>query len=89
MNPSDTKRTVLYESHVSLGARMAPFGGYEMPIQYQGIFAAAILAAISRESISGELVMTSIDSRMLDFLNATMVRVFADGLPERLAAVRA
>lgn len=31
------KRTTLYNRHVEHGARMAPFGGYEMPIQYQGI----------------------------------------------------
>jgi aminomethyltransferase len=31
------KKTVLYDSHVALGARMAPFGGYCMPIQYSGI----------------------------------------------------
>ena len=28
------KRTVLYDTHLSLGARMAPFAGWEMPIQY-------------------------------------------------------
>jgi aminomethyltransferase len=33
------KRTILYESHIALGAKMAPFGGYEMPIQYSGIIA--------------------------------------------------
>jgi len=31
------RRTVLYDEHVSLGARMAPFGGFDMPIQYTGI----------------------------------------------------
>lgn len=30
-------RTALYDSHVALGARMVPFAGWEMPIQYQGI----------------------------------------------------
>jgi aminomethyltransferase len=39
MNALDTKKTILYESHISLKAKMAPFGGYEMPIQYQGILA--------------------------------------------------
>lgn len=34
---SGLKRTVLYDIHVALGARMGPFGGYEMPIQYEGI----------------------------------------------------
>ncbi|MBU3740552.1 MAG: glycine cleavage system aminomethyltransferase GcvT, partial [Rhodoferax sp.] len=27
-------RTPLYDLHVSLGARMVPFAGYEMPVQY-------------------------------------------------------
>ena len=31
------KRTCLYDKHVSLGALMSPFGGFEMPIQYVGI----------------------------------------------------
>jgi aminomethyltransferase len=31
------KQTVLFEKHMQLGARMAPFGGYMMPIQYAGI----------------------------------------------------
>jgi aminomethyltransferase len=33
------QKTFLYETHVSLGAKMAPFGGFLMPIQYEGIFA--------------------------------------------------
>ncbi len=38
---SDTalQRTPLYENHVALGARMVPFTGYEMPLQYSGIMA--------------------------------------------------
>lgn len=31
------KKTVLYDKHVALSAKMSPFGGYEMPIQYEGI----------------------------------------------------
>lgn len=30
------KRTALYDVHVSLGAKMVPFGGYEMPVTYPG-----------------------------------------------------
>jgi aminomethyltransferase len=30
-------RTPLYSRHVSLGARMVPFAGYEMPVQYAGV----------------------------------------------------
>ncbi|MEZ5775456.1 MAG: glycine cleavage system aminomethyltransferase GcvT [Hyphomicrobiaceae bacterium] len=28
------KRTPLYDRHIALGARMVPFAGYEMPVQY-------------------------------------------------------
>jgi len=31
------KRTCLHDRHLSLGAFMSPFGGFEMPIQYVGI----------------------------------------------------
>lgn len=31
------ERTPLYEEHLALGARMVPFAGYEMPVQYAGI----------------------------------------------------
>lgn len=30
-------RTPLYDRHLALGARLLPFAGWEMPIQYQGI----------------------------------------------------
>ena len=33
------KKTPLCETHVSMGAKMAPFGGWLMPIQYDGILA--------------------------------------------------
>lgn len=31
------KKTCLYDKHVELGAKMVPFGGFEMPIQYTDI----------------------------------------------------
>ncbi len=31
---SDLKRTGLYDLHLELGAKMVPFAGYEMPVQY-------------------------------------------------------
>lgn len=34
---SDDKKTCLYDNHVKLGALMSPFGGFIMPIQYEGI----------------------------------------------------
>lgn len=34
---SELKRTPLYEEHLALGARMVPFAGWDMPVQYAGI----------------------------------------------------
>jgi aminomethyltransferase len=31
------RRTPLYERHAALGARLVPFAGWEMPVQYEGI----------------------------------------------------
>lgn len=31
---TELKRTKLYDKHVALGAKMVPFAGYEMPVQY-------------------------------------------------------
>src|SRR5262249_41752992 len=30
-------RTPLHDAHVALGARMVPFAGWEMPVQYEGV----------------------------------------------------
>ena len=34
MTTDATLRTPLYDAHVALGARMVPFAGYDMPVQY-------------------------------------------------------
>ena len=34
--------TALYENHVAAGARMTPFAGWEMPIQYQSVITEAL-----------------------------------------------
>lgn len=33
----DLKKTCLYDKHVALGAKMSPFGGFIMPIEYDSI----------------------------------------------------
>jgi len=33
----DLKRTPLYEKHVEMGAKIVPFSGWSMPVQYSGI----------------------------------------------------
>jgi aminomethyltransferase len=37
--PETLSRTPLYERHKAAGARMVPFAGYEMPVQYEGVLA--------------------------------------------------
>ena len=37
MTVETLQRTPLHTQHVALGARMVPFGGWEMPVQYSGI----------------------------------------------------
>ena len=36
---SEVRRTVLFNKHIHLKAKMVPFGGWDMPIQYEGIIA--------------------------------------------------
>lgn len=36
---SELLRTALYETHKNLGARLVPFAGWEMPVQYAGVIA--------------------------------------------------
>ena len=31
------KKTALYDKHLELGAKMVPFAGYQMPVQYLGV----------------------------------------------------
>ncbi|MDG2454353.1 MAG: glycine cleavage system aminomethyltransferase GcvT, partial [Bacteroidia bacterium] len=31
------KRTKLYNKHIGLGAKMVPFAGFDMPVQYEGL----------------------------------------------------
>ena len=35
--PFQLKKTVLYDFHVENGAKMVPFGGYAMPLAYEGL----------------------------------------------------
>ena len=58
------KRTPLYALHLKLGARMVPFAGYEMPVQYpSGILAehahARSAAGLFDVSHMGQLRLTA------------------------------
>jgi aminomethyltransferase len=48
---SQTLRTPLYALHLELGARMAPFAGYDMPIQYRSGILAEHLHTRSRAGL--------------------------------------
>jgi aminomethyltransferase len=37
MEAGTLKRTPLYEAHVAAGAKLVPFAGWEMPVEYEGI----------------------------------------------------
>lgn len=37
MSEATLRRTPLYDRHVALGARIVPFAGWEMPVQYSGV----------------------------------------------------
>ena len=58
---SAARRTPLYAEHVALGARLVPFAGWEMPVQYSGIVdehqAVRKAAGIFDVSHMGELVL--------------------------------
>src|SRR5438067_3534243 len=60
------KRTPLYDAHVKAGARMVPFGGWEMPVQYAGIVEEhrAVRAAVGCFDVShmGEFEVEGLDA---------------------------
>jgi aminomethyltransferase len=64
------KKTALYQSHIDLGAKMIPFAGYEMPVQYKGLNHEHQIVrngvGIFDVSHMGEFVVTGAGS--LDFL---------------------
>lgn len=65
------KKTCLYDSHVALGAKMSPFAGYMMPIQYSGITQEhlAVREKVGMFDVShmGEIFVSGADA--LRFLN--------------------
>jgi glycine cleavage system T protein (aminomethyltransferase) len=62
-------RTPLYERHVALGARLVPFAGWEMPVQYEGVIpehrAVRTDAGVFDVSHMGELMVEGPQAREL------------------------
>jgi aminomethyltransferase len=59
---AEEKRTPLYDEHVAAGAKLAPFAGYVMPIEYTGIIAEhrAVRSAMGMFDLShmGEFIVS-------------------------------
>jgi aminomethyltransferase len=77
-------RTSLHDEHLRLGARMAPFAGWEMPIQYQGVLAehAAVRQAAGLFDVShmGEVEISGPQAEaFLDRLTPNAVSLLATG----------
>jgi len=78
------KKTPLYDEHVALGARLVPFAGFEMPVQYRGIVeehrAVRERAGIFDVSHMGELELTGAAALdVVDGLVTNDIRRAADG----------
>lgn len=62
----ENKRTCLYDKHVSLGALISPFGGFDMPIQYTNIVdehnAVRKACGVFDVSHMGEVLVTGAES---------------------------
>jgi aminomethyltransferase len=63
------RRTALYDTHKALGARLVPFAGWEMPVQYTGILAEhhAVRTGVGLFDVShmGEFEVTGPDRNAL------------------------
>lgn len=78
------RRTSLYECHARLGARLVPFAGWEMPVQYTGIVdehqAVRTAAGLFDVSHMGELEMRGqYAGQVVDYLVTNDVGKLTDG----------
>ncbi len=69
---NEDKKTSLYDEHIKLGAKIVPFGGWAMPVQYEGIIkehhATREFAGLFDVSHMGEVFIKGKDS--LKFLQS-------------------
>ena len=78
------KKTCLHDRHVELGARMSPFAGFDMPIQYSGIIDEhkAVREHVGMFDVShmGEVFVSGKDAeRFVNHIFTHDVRGMADG----------
>ena len=80
----EIKKTCLYDSHVALGARMSPFAGFIMPIQYSNIIAEhqAVRQRVGMFDVShmGEIFVSGPDAeKYVNHIFTNEIRGFAPG----------
>lgn len=79
------RRTPLYDAHVSAGARIMPFAGWEMPVQYAGVLsehhAVRTSAGLFDVSHMGQLVVTGVTAHddLQRLLSNDLNRLASDG----------
>ena len=84
MADAPVRKTSLHDRHVKAGARMVPFAGWEMPIQYKGIVdehqAVRTAAGIFDVSHMGEISMTGEHAAsVVDYLVTNDASKLVDG----------
>ncbi|WP_185869474.1 glycine cleavage system aminomethyltransferase GcvT [Blattabacterium cuenoti] len=69
MENNSLKKTILYQNHIKLGAKMVPFSGFYMPLQYTSSLKEHMsvreLAGIFDVSHMGKLILKGKDSKKL------------------------
>ena len=78
------KKTSLYDKHVSLGAKIVPFAGFEMPVQYSGVteehFAVREKVGIFDVSHMGQFFIEGPGSlELLQYVTTNDVTTLVDG----------
>ncbi|MBP7173615.1 MAG: glycine cleavage system aminomethyltransferase GcvT [Cloacibacterium sp.] len=78
------KRTALFDKHVSLGAKIVPFAGFEMPVQYSGVteehFAVREKVGIFDVSHMGQFFIEGAGSKeLLQFVTTNNIDTLEDG----------
>ena len=77
-------KTALYDRHIALGAKIVPFAGWDMPVQYQGVLAEhlAVRQSVGLFDVShmGRIHVKGPDAeRLLDFLSTNHIAGKANG----------
>lgn len=78
------KKTALYDKHVSLGAKIVPFAGFDMPVQYSGVteehFAVREKAGLFDVSHMGQFFIEGAGAKdLLQYVTTNNVDVLENG----------